>query len=89
MPSATPGCPRLPTRFHLDKAEVAGSSPRRPSSSLPTTALAARMRSDDRRAVPRSPWDRWRRLGGPSRPARRRVPQMPVARHSVSRSPAR
>ena len=34
MPSATLGCPRLPTRFHLDKAEVAGSSP---ASSIPVT----------------------------------------------------
>ena len=30
MPWATPGCPRLPTRFHLDKAEVVGSSPTSP-----------------------------------------------------------
>ena len=34
MPSATPACPRLPTRFHLDKAEVVGSSPTSPISAF-------------------------------------------------------
>ena len=44
MPSATPGCPRLPIRFHLDKAEVVGSSPTSPTSRFAGVCCAADLR---------------------------------------------